>query len=405
MKSGLPEIPGTIPFFFLSGKRHMDISQKPDKDLFEHKDTYYQQSTRYPGTGTNNYERNRAFIRHLRSFSYDNTASEINNNNGSDGNKRSRFTPDILFVVHKWMIAVTDREGLSHRGLGISHDRIFNREVISQPKTGSIKDLLLNRIPFAGNMKDKDGKASSGLLSATSDLRPFVHFSYPSGNSTSSIQHRMGEYVPSTPQTSRSNLFFPDDHPNKGDTNEIDPHSTMIEEVEREHYEKGNKLNQLRKIGLIRRTADNVISHPFAIDHGVLKKRNPISGSSRIIKYGNQIPGIPNVFGEVPLTPSLLPFEYRRSSAQSRSGPVGEQEDDFITRTQRTHPVHMELVRTKDAVPQEIIRMKNDVAGEERSSSLKTSTNQMHIDMHYLTEQVYQKLEKKIRIERERRGM
>lgn len=250
------------------------------------------------------------------------------------------------------------------------------------------------------------------------------------------------EYALSPLRTSISNPSLPDNYSNKGDT-EIDFYSTMSLKKERARFEKGNILNELRTGEQIRKTSINLISDLFAINHGILNKHNsvflrepmnastgvfderllhhlisrsgfqnnripmnPEHSSNSVNKSGNEISGKPMVFDEVPFLPSIVPFEDRKSNQQSRFGLIDQQQDDLIARTQRMHPVPMELVHMNEKIPQEITPMKTDVVEEEQSSSLRgPSTSQMPLDIHHLTEQVYQMLEKKFKIERERRGM
>jgi len=299
--------------------------------------------------------------------------------------------------------------------------------------------------------KTSTQRKAEGLLDREKRLHPEIGMkevgSLDKGTVTGEISSQVPkqlEYGQSPPRTFISNRSLPDGYPNKGEKTDIDFDSTASLKKERARSEKGNILNELGKDNQIRRTSINLISDLFAINHGFLNKRNsvffkksmntnigafderlsyhlssrsgfqnnrfpinPEYSSNSVIKSGNETSGPPIVFGEVPLPSPIVPSEKRRSTQQNRAGLIDQLlEEDLIARTQRTHPLPMELVHMNKKIPPDIAKMKTDVVEEERSSSLRgPSTNQMHLDIHHLTEQVYQMLEKKFQIERERRGM
>lgn len=481
VKSGNTEMPVSIPFFFRSRNyKDKSLDQKNDKTLFEHNNTYYKQSTIFHESGINNYEEDTSFIGHLLSFSHDKNINELKN--GFDGYNRSRFSPDTFLDLNKWVVATIDRVRISHYGSVIPRGQKFNREENFDPKFELKKGELLNKVPFAEDLKYDDPKQSFSLLFQYSDLQSSHSFQYNSNNSTkTSIKHKVTglldrekrpqpeirmkedhsmdkitimddissevqkqkEYASFIPLTSISNQFSPDNYPYKGEKTEIDLHSIILLKKERERSVRVNILNEYKKAGQISRTTINLISDLFAINHRILNKSisgflrepmnvgivkfderlsyhlisrsgsltnrihiNPVHGSNRVIKSGNHTIEIPMGFGGMPLTSSILPFEDRKSNQQSRFELIEQEEEDFIARTQRTHPVQMKLKHMKENIPREISKNKKDVVEEERYSSLTSqSTNLMPFDMHHLTDQVYQMLEKKIQIERERRGM
>jgi hypothetical protein len=439
LQSGLTEMPVTIPFFSKSGiVENPSQSQIQDESLFEYSNTH----------------KNKQSI-----FSPDTPPSLY---------KWMVFAKGRLTIPSRssWIPQgrIFNQEEILHPAVGLKRGQLLNQG----PFTGDLKDndqkesMTLfsassglrsfppTSIHSSDSTKTRIQRNGEGLSDREKGLHPETGIKEDGsmdkgtvmGDISSQVQKQL-EYALSPLRTSISNPSLPDNYSNKGDT-EIDFYSTMSLKKERARFEKGNILNELRTGEQIRKTSINLISDLFAINHGILNKHNsvflrepmnasrgvfderllhhlisrsgfqnnripmnPEHSSNSVNKSGNEISGKPMIFDEVPFLPSIVPFENRKSNQKSRSGLIDQQqEDDLIARTQKMHPIPMELVHMNEKIPQEITPMKTDVVEEEQSSSLRgPSTSQIPLDIHHLTEQVYQMLEKKFKIERERRGM
>ena len=121
-------------------------------------------------------------------------------------------------------------------------------------------------------------------------------------------------------------------------------------------------------------------------------------------RFESEIPLIPG--SETSLVPDLI-WNHRNSGPGAGFELTGQNKDKgYATKTKKTAPLLMELANVKENLSSKTIKRGKDMAEEELSSPLTgQSANQVHFDMERLTDQIYQMLEKKIRIERERRGM
>jgi hypothetical protein len=84
---------------------------------------------------------------------------------------------------------------------------------------------------------------------------------------------------------------------------------------------------------------------------------------------------------------------------------TGQNKEGSIPGTQRLGPVLMDLAKRNEPISTQIINKEKITGEKEKTSPFTDQISTIQMDMDRLTDQIYLKLEKKIRIERERRGM